>query len=197
MNTLEQGFEMTTKELLLQMIMARTEAVKRGEIEPGYWGWFTLQGANLRRANLEGADLEGANLERANLRRANLRGASLRRANLRRASLREANLRGANLRRANLEDADMRDADLRFANLERADLRGANLRGADMRRAGLDFSCWPLWCGTKGVVVDSRIAAQLAAHFCAVVCDDPDAKAAQDAVREFARKSHRAFDLEV
>jgi hypothetical protein len=147
MNTLEQGFEMRTKELLLLMIMARTEAVKNGEIEPGYWGWFTLQGANLRRANLEGADLEGANLE--------------------------------------------------GANLERANLRRANLRGADLLGADMDFSCWPLCCGTKGVVVDSRIAAQLAAHFCAVVCDDPDAKAAQDAVREFARKSHRAFDLEV
>jgi uncharacterized protein YjbI with pentapeptide repeats len=71
-------FRMTKKELLLQMIMARTEAVKRGEIEPGYWGWFTLRGADLRRANLEGANLEGANLEGANLRGADLRGADVR-----------------------------------------------------------------------------------------------------------------------
>ena len=73
---------------------------------------------------------------------------------------------------------------------ERADLQGANLRGAD-----LDFSCWPLWCGSKNVKVSNTIAQQLAAHFCVLDCDDKDFKKAQKAILSFAKKSHRAYDL--
>jgi hypothetical protein len=73
---------------------------------------------------------------------------------------------------------------------EKADLSGADLRGAN-----IDFSCWPLWCGSKGVKVDRDIAAQLAAHFCALVCDDTDYIVARDAVIGFAKTSHRADDL--
>jgi len=83
---------------------------------------------------------------------------------------------------------------------EKADLRGADLRladlsGADLSLADLDFSCWPLSCGSKDVKVDRRIAAQLAAHFCVLDCDDPDYQAARAAVLEFAKSSHRAGDL--
>jgi len=74
-------------------------------------------------------------------------------------------------------------------------LSGANLRGANPRDAELAFSCWPLWCGTKGAVVDARIAAQLAAHFCALTCDDPAYQEAREALLPFARTSHRAKDL--
>ena len=87
-----------------------------------------------------------------------------------------------------LDDADggIR-ADLKGANLSDADLRGADLRGAD-----LDYSCFPLWCGSKGMIVDRRIAAQIAAHFCALECDDADYIAAREAILEFAQTSHRA-----
>ncbi|MEY8576163.1 pentapeptide repeat-containing protein [Oscillospiraceae bacterium 21-37] len=47
-------------------------------------------------------------------------------------------------------------ADLRGVDLRKADLQGANLRGAN-----LDYSCWPLWCGSLDVKVDVRLAAQL------------------------------------
>ena len=40
-----------------------------------------------------------------------------------------------------------------------ADLRDANLGGAD-----LDFSCWPLWCGSKNVKIDEKQAKQLLSH---------------------------------
>ena len=76
------------------------------------------------------------------------------------------------------------------ANLRWADLRGANLSGAD-----LDYSCWPLWCGSNKVKIDVEIAAQLAAHFCAVDCDDKDYQKARKAILKFALKSHRATDL--
>ena len=65
-------------------------------------------------------------------------------------------------------------ADLRGADLRRADLSEADLRGADLRRADLDFSCWPLWCGSLAVKVCKRIAVQLAYHFCKLDCDDPE-----------------------
>ena len=128
--------------------------------------------------------------KRADLRHADLRGADLRATDLRHADLRDACLGGADLRDADLRDANLRDADLRSADLRDADLRGADLRGVD-----LDYSCWPLWCGATGVKVDRRIAAQLAAHFCALDCDDQDYIAARDAILEFAKTSHRADDL--
>ena len=102
----------------------------------------------------------------------------------------QANLSEANLRWADLSVANLNGADLREANLRKADLRGADLRWAD-----IDFSCWPLWCGSKVVKVDVRIARQLAAHFCVLDCDDPEYLAAREAILEFAKKSHRANDL--
>ena len=98
-----------------------------------------------------------------------------------RANLQDANFQGANLRGASLWDADLRDADLRSA-----DLQGANLRGAN-----LDYSCWPLWCGSLDVKVDRRIAAQLAYHFCRLDFDDPDYISARNAVINFANEFHR------
>ena len=78
------------------------------------------------------------------------------------------------------------------AYLRDADLQGANLRGADLRGADLDYTCLPLWCGSEGMIVDKRIAAQIAAHFCALACDDADYIAAREAILEFAQTSHRA-----
>ena len=75
----------------------------------------------------------------------------------------------ADLQGANLRGADLREADLREAYLQRADLRGADLREAD-----IDFACWPLWCGGLHVQTDARIMRQLAYHFCAQECDDPE-----------------------
>ena len=92
--------------------------------------------------------------------------------------------------RADLQGADLQGADLRWANLRGADLRGANLQGAD-----IDFACWPMWCGSKDVKVDRKLAAQLAAHFCVLDCADPDYLAARSAILEFAKSSHRAQDL--
>jgi len=112
------------------------------------------------------------------------------RANLHGANLSEANLRGADLRGADLSGANLSEANLHGADLRGADLHGANLRGAD-----LDFSCWPLWCGSWGIKVERKIAAQLAAHFCVLDCDDPDYQAAKTAILDFAKTSHRAHDL--
>lgn len=109
------------------------------------------------RADLQGADLQGADLHQADLRGANLQ---------------EANLQEANLRRADLRGAKLRGAKLRGADLRQADLRGADLRGADLRGADLDFSCWPLWCGSLDVKIDAYLFDQLVYHLCAVDCSE-------------------------
>lgn len=153
------------------------------------------------RADLCGADLSGACLGGANLSEANLSEADLSRSNLGGADLLKANLGGANLRGVELSEADLRGADLSEANLRRASLNGANLNGADLRMAdlrmadlrgaNLDYSCWPLWCGSLDVKVDARIARQLAYHFCRLDCDDLEYLEARKAIAEFANGFHR------
>ena len=141
-------------------------------------------------ALLYGADWRGADLRHANLSGADLRGADLSDANLSGADLSDADLSDANLSDANLRGADLRGADLRCA-----DLRGANLRGADLSGANIDYVSWPIWCGSKRVKVDNKIAMQLAAHFCTLVCDDPEVKEAQALILAFAKKSHIAHHI--
>ena len=123
--------------------------------------------------------------------RADLWDADLQDANLRRADLRSADLRDADLQDANLRRADLRDANLQDANLQDANLQGANLRDANLRDVDLDYSCWPLWCGSLDVKVDRRIAAQLAYHFCRLDCNDPDYIEARNAIVNFANEFHR------
>ena len=162
---------------------------------------YDLRGADLSNADLRGADLSDASLRGANLRGADLRGADLSNADLRGADLRGANLRGADLRGADLSDASLRGADLRGANLRGADLRGAdlsdaslrgaNLRGADLRGADLDYSCYPLWCGSLHFKADKRLACQLAYHLCSMQCDDADYIKMRNSILGFANQFHR------
>ena len=62
-------------------------------------------------------------------------------------------------KKANLRYANLRYADLRYANL-----RSADLRYADLRSANLDYSVFPLWCGSLDVHIDDRQATQLLYH---------------------------------
>lgn len=85
-------------------------------------------------------------------------------ANLGDADLGGANLVGANLVGANLGGAYLVDTDLRYATLRYANLRGAYLGDTDLRGANLDFSCWPLWCGSLRAKADDRLVIQLLYH---------------------------------
>ncbi len=78
------------------------------------------------------------------------------------------------------------DYDLRRANLSGADLRDANLRGAD-----LDYSCYPLWCGSLHFKADKRLACQLAYHLCSMQCDDADYIKMRNSILGFANQFHR------
>ena len=120
-----------------------------------------------------------------------LSGADLRGANLMSADLSGADLRGANLRGANLRSADLRSADLRGADLSGADLSDANLRSADLSDANLDYSCYPLWCGSLHLKADKRLACQLAYHLCSMQCDDADYIKMRNSILGFANQFHR------
>jgi len=51
-----------------------------------------------------------------------------------------------------------------YADLQGVDLRRADLRGADLQGANLDFSCFPLWCGSFDIIVDDELVTQLLTH---------------------------------
>ena len=80
----------------------------------------------------------------------------------------------ADLSDADLRGADLSDADLSRANLSRADLSRADLRCADLRGANLDYSAWPLWCGSLTADVDDRLVYQLLYHTLSVVKHSPN-----------------------
>jgi hypothetical protein len=146
----------------------------------------------------DGADLSGADLSGADLSGADLRGANLRGADLSGADLSGADLSGADLRGANLRGADLSEANLRGANLREADLRWANLRGADLSGADLDYSCWPLWCGSLGAKIDKRQACQLLYHTLRAMqsVDDDECRAVltDDKVLALANQFHRVYE---
>ena len=66
-----------------------------------------------------------------------------------------------------------------------------DLRGADLRGANIDFSCYPLWCGSLGLKADKRLACQLAYHLCSMQCDDAEYIKMRNSILGFANKFHR------
>jgi hypothetical protein len=78
------------------------------------------------------------------------------------------------------------------ANLRNADLWYADLRNADLWYADLDFSCFPLWCGSFNMKASVKFAAQLAYHFCKIdFGTNKEAKEAQKYLKTLANKFHR------
>jgi len=103
---------------------------------------------------------------------------------------------GADLQCADLRGADLRGADLQGANLWGADLRRADLRGADLRRADLtnvdlDFSCWPLWCGSFDVKVSMRHVYQLCYHICRLRNSSKTFRVIKTLLKPYANRFHR------
>lgn len=78
------------------------------------------------------------------------------------------------------------DYDLSGANLSDANLRRTNLSGAN-----LDYSCWPLWCGSLKVKTDKHLACQLAYHLCSMRCEDEEYIKMRNSILSFANQFHR------
>ena len=129
--------------------------------------------------------------EKADMQQSDMQRANMQRANMQRANMKWADMRGVDMQQSDMRGADMRGANMQWADMRGADMQWADMRGADMRGVDLDFSCWPLWCGSLDVIVDKRIAAQLAYHFCRLVCDDDEVKSAQKMLAPLANQFHR------
>ena len=85
---------------------------------------------------------------------------------------------GEAVKKALSNGADLRGADLRGADLCGADLSGADLCDANLHRADLDYSCFPIWCGSLTVKIDKRVFCQLLYHTLRAgqSVDDPEVK---------------------
>lgn len=66
-----------------------------------------------------------------------------------------------------------------------------DLSNADLRGANLDYSCYPLWCGSLHLKADKRLACQLAYHLCSMQCDDADYIKMRNSILGFANQFHR------
>ena len=126
--------------------------------------------------DLRGADLSYTDLSYIDLSYTDLNGAVL---------------NGAILNGAVLNGAILKGAVLNGAILNGADLRGADLRGTDLRGADLDYSCYPLWCGSLHLKADKRLTCQLAYHLCSLQCDDADYIKMRNSILDFANQFHR------
>ena len=73
----------------------------------------------------------------------------------------------------------------------------ADLQGADLRDADLDYSVWPLWCGSFDVKCDIRLVCQLAYHFYRLNCKDTEVIAAQNALLGLANRFRRVEECGV
>ena len=68
---------------------------------------------------------------------------------------------------------------------------------ADLNGADLDYSCWPLWCGSLGVHIDDRLAIQLLYHliynvnFSKNISQDIKDVLLTDEIIELANRFHR------
>ena len=69
----------------------------------------------------------------------------------------------------------------------------ARLTGADLTRARLDFSSWPLWCGSLNVKLCDKLQSQLLYHIISV-CKSVEFSQAQ---KDFANSFHRVISGEV
>jgi uncharacterized protein YjbI with pentapeptide repeats len=97
------------------------------------------------------------------------RGADFEGSNLRCAKLNDSDMRGADLSGADLSHACFTGCDLRGANLSRTKLDHASFSGANIEGAKIDFTSWPLWCGSLNVKIDEQQAAQLSYHLASIL----------------------------
>lgn len=71
------------------------------------------------------------------------------------------------------------------------DLCDADLCGANLRGANFDFSCLPLHCGGLKLIVDKRLACQIAYHLCSFRCEDEEYIKMRNSMLNFANQFHR------
>ena len=94
------------------------------------------------------------------------------------------------------EMIELLKTDVQKFNTERQ-ISNADLRNADLRNANLDFSAFPLWCGSLNMKVDMRLVHQLCYHICRLKIinkngtESKTGKLIQSLLKPYANKFHR------
>lgn len=143
--------------------------------------WLTNM-ATGERANFSGYDLSHLNFGGKNLEGAIFRG----------ADLSDTSFCGACLRKTDMRYAKLTGASFSYANLSYSDLRHANITNARfhftiLEGANIDFSSWPLWCGSINAILCDKLKAQILYHTISVVGTE---FFTEDQIK-FANKFHR------
>lgn len=92
-----------------------------------------------------------------------------------------------------LEDGVAKGVCFNYAELNEAELNHAALNGAELNCV-LDYSAWPLWCGSTKAKVSDRIAMQLAYHAICVMSKEQQERFLADPIG-FANGFHRVGEL--
>ena len=115
------------------------------------------------------AKLNGAVMIGLDMRAANMRDADMSDANIRDAYMSGTDMSWANMSGTDMRSAYMSGANMHGTNMSWADICGAYINDADMKGTNIDYSCWPLWCGSLRAQIDERIARQLLYHVLSAV----------------------------
>jgi hypothetical protein len=135
------------------------------------------------------------NLRDSDLRHSDFSGSFLRYSDFSGSDSRYSDFSGSDLSGSDFSGSDLRGSDLSNSDLKYSDLRGSDLRDSDLRGSDLDYSCWPLWCGSKNAKVGMELIYQLLAHVSALDCEDAEYLEIKNAIKKYAEKSHRWSSL--
>ena len=75
--------------------------------------------------------------------------------------------------------------------VEMAIKAGVSLQNADLQNADLDFSCFPLWCGSFDMKVDIKLVYQLCYHICKLENSSIEYANIKTKLTKYANKFHR------
>ena len=115
-----------------------------------------------------------ADLSHSDLSYSDMRQSDLSHSDLSHSNLLCSNLLGSNMSHSDMSHSNLLDSNLRHSDLSHSNLLGSNLRHSDLSHSDIDYSCWPLWCGSLDVHIDDRIARQLLYHLMRPCLVSPD-----------------------
>jgi uncharacterized protein YjbI with pentapeptide repeats len=140
--------------------------------------------------SLKRLDFRGANLASAHFYKSDLTGANFCASELSWATFYLSNFQHVNFSYSDLSFTVFEETDLFGVNLKCANLHKAYLKGINLNEAILDYSDLPLWRGSLNVIVDEKIAAQIAYHFCSLNCNSKEFIKLRNSMLNFANKFH-------
>jgi uncharacterized protein YjbI with pentapeptide repeats len=165
-----------------------------------HYFWIKSDGKTGKVAAFTAMDLRGHDFNDKDLRyvrfdSCDLRGVVFDNSMLSKVDFFDANLTKASLRNCDLVGTSFYKATLVYADLTGSNLFKANLRNADIRYAHIDFTSFPLSCGSLNLKIDIGKACQFLYHLCSMKCDDEEFMAIRESLLPFANRFHRVEEV--